>query len=241
MNLCRLDRFLERKLRQNGRQPLRQHRLSRAGRANHQNVVAARGGDFERAFRLRLPANVAEICSIDLWLRSIRRHRRQNARLGAKMSQKRGQMRSANDAQRSHRRRFVCVRGGNDQLADFRVASDRRGNRQRAADRRDGSVKRQFADENAPGDLILVQQLRRMQDAEGDGKVEAGAFLFHIGGREIDGDVARRKPEAAVVKRGADARVRLAYGGVGKTDERETGLRSLRSIDFDSDANRVNA
>ena len=157
------------------------------------------------------------------------------------MSQQRRQMRRADHAQRLHRRRFVRIGSGHDQLANVRIARQSRRDRKRSADRRDSSIERELADENASGNVIFVKELGCLQDSEGDGQIESGTFFFHIGGREIDGDVTRRQPEAAVMQRGADARVGLADGGIGKTDECEAGLRRLRGVDFDGDAHRVDA
>ena len=57
----RLERLLERQRRQDRRDSPRHHRLARAGRADHQHVVAARGGDLERAARQRLAVDVREV------------------------------------------------------------------------------------------------------------------------------------------------------------------------------------
>ena len=61
MNGRDLDRFLERQRRQDARQPSRQHRLAGAGRTDHQQVVAAGGGHFQRASRERLTVKVGQI------------------------------------------------------------------------------------------------------------------------------------------------------------------------------------
>ena len=92
MNLRRDDRLLERQARQNRRQPLRQHRLSRSRRPDHQDVVTAGSSDFESALRLRLTANVREVGAVGRRIGSIRRLRRHDARLGPQMSQQRRQI-----------------------------------------------------------------------------------------------------------------------------------------------------
>ena len=56
-----LDGLVEGQRRQDAGEPLGEHRLAGAGRADHQNVVAAGGGDFEGALRRGLAADVAEI------------------------------------------------------------------------------------------------------------------------------------------------------------------------------------
>ena len=61
VNLRRLQSFFERKRRQNGRHPFRQHGLAGTGGTNHQNVVTARAGHFEGALGGLLAANIFEI------------------------------------------------------------------------------------------------------------------------------------------------------------------------------------
>ena len=68
------EQFGRRQRRQNGRQPRRQHRFSRAGRSDHQEIVAAGGGDFEGALGAFLALDIGEverraIHFEDLWLR----------------------------------------------------------------------------------------------------------------------------------------------------------------------------
>ena len=61
VDLGRLQRFVEGERREDGGQALGQHRLARAGRADHENVVAAGGGDFERALGGLLAAHILEV------------------------------------------------------------------------------------------------------------------------------------------------------------------------------------
>jgi len=150
-------------------------------------------------------------------------------------------MRSADDAHRPHRGRLVGVGGRNHQLVHAGGAGKRRGDRERPSHRRQGSVERKLTDEHTAGDLFRAQKLRSVKNAQCDREIEARAFLLHIGGREVDRDVARRKPEAAVVKRGANTRIRFAHRRVGKSYQSEAGLRRLRCVDLDGDAYRVNS
>ena len=55
------QQFGRRQRRQDRRQPRRQHRLAGAGRADHQQVMAAGGGDFERALGALLALDVGEV------------------------------------------------------------------------------------------------------------------------------------------------------------------------------------
>src|SRR5271170_2588163 len=61
VNLRGLERLFKRERWKDGRHPLRQHRLPRSRRPNHQNVVSARASHFESALRRLLPANIFEV------------------------------------------------------------------------------------------------------------------------------------------------------------------------------------
>ena len=61
VNLRRLQRFFKRERRQDRGHALGQHRLAGAGRADHQDVVAAGAGDFEGALGGLLSADIFEV------------------------------------------------------------------------------------------------------------------------------------------------------------------------------------
>src|SRR5881296_62290 len=60
VDLGRLDRFIERR-RDNGRDAFCQHRFPRTWGADHQNIMSAGDGYFDRAFDVRLAFHVVEI------------------------------------------------------------------------------------------------------------------------------------------------------------------------------------
>ena len=66
MNLRRLQRLFKRKWRQDGRHAFRQHRLARARRPDHQNVVTAGASNFQSSLGCLLPANIFKIHDIML-------------------------------------------------------------------------------------------------------------------------------------------------------------------------------
>ena len=66
----------------------------------------------------------------------------------------------------------------------------------------------------AAGDLPA-----RGEDAERDRQVEAPRLLRQVGGREVDGDLARGKLEVRVLQRRAHAVARLAHLGLRQPDE----------------------
>ena len=69
VNLGHLQRFLQIHRRQNGRQALGQHGLARPGRADHEDVVAAGGGDFEGPLGQELALDLGKIGTVDVLLR----------------------------------------------------------------------------------------------------------------------------------------------------------------------------
>ncbi len=81
------------------------------------------------------------------------------------------------------------------------------------------------------------------ENTERDGEVETGAFLFDVGGREVDGDEGGRNQVAGVFDGGADAVAALAHGGVGESDGVEVVLigNDTALVDFDIDQVGINA
>jgi hypothetical protein len=61
INPRRLQRLHPRERREDRRNPLGQHRLARAGRADHQQIVRPRAGDCDRPLHQFLPPHVGEI------------------------------------------------------------------------------------------------------------------------------------------------------------------------------------
>ncbi len=85
------------------------------------------------------------------------------------------------------------------------------GDRQDAAHRAQRSVERQLADEQRARQRRRVDHARRAEHPDGDRDVVSGAVLAQVGGRQVDGDPARRQLEAAVLQRAADADAPLAH------------------------------
>jgi hypothetical protein len=61
VDLRRLQRLFERRLREDRRQPAGEHGLTGAWRADHEQVVRARRGDLQRALGMLLAAHLGEI------------------------------------------------------------------------------------------------------------------------------------------------------------------------------------
>jgi hypothetical protein len=80
------------------------------------------------------------------------------------------------------------------------------------------AVQAQFAHQQKAAQVVGVQRAIRAQDADGDGQIEARAFLLQVGRRQVDGDVRGRNQVAGVLDGRADAVAALAHGGVRQAD-----------------------
>ena len=132
-----------RERRQDGRQPRGQHRLARAGRPDHQEIVPARGGDFERALGALLALDVGEVerDAGDFADRGLRpdQHLRALEMIGE--LDERG--RRDDFHLRARPGGFRSAGGGTDQSFAAPIRADR--GRQHAGDRRDRAVEAEFA------------------------------------------------------------------------------------------------
>ncbi len=108
-----------------------------------------------------------------------------------------------------------------DQALPARIGADRR--RQHAGDRRDRAVESEFAQNGEAGNRVLRNGADRRHQAERDRQIVMAAFLGQIGGREIDGDAARRQREAGGDQRGAHALFGFRHRLVGQADDVEGG------------------
>ena len=188
-----------RERRQDRRQPLRQQRLARPGRADHQHVVAARRRDFHRALGVGLAAHVAEV---DVVVRRLDREelprippepcrsdRSSSRNAAASASQVTGYTASASSTDASEvlpaaRRHRPGPRGS--------PGAPSAG----AAHGMDGPVEGQLPHHEQSRQPIGLDRARRGQEPERDRQVEAHTFLPQIGRGEIDRDALEREREA---------------------------------------------
>src|SRR6266404_8479840 len=94
-----------------------------------------------------------------------------------------------------------------------------KGHGQDAFDGTDGSGEGEFTDHGEVVELVGLDLFAGGEHADGDGEVEAGAFLFDVGGGEIDGGAAHGELEAGIGEGGGDAVLGFAHGGVGQADD----------------------
>ena len=125
------------------------------------------------------------------------------------------------------------VAGRHDQPPN-RAAACPGGDRQHAPHRPQRPVERQLADEERAVEGVRIDDAGGAQHADGDRDVEGGPVLAQVGGRQVDGDPARRQLEPAVVQRAADPDPPLADAGVGEPDDVAAG-QADRHVDLDVD------
>ncbi len=157
---------------QNGRQALGQHGLARAGRPDHEHVVPARGGHFERALGGGLPAHVAEVqagrVSGSAAAGAPRCDRRELLRL-VEQRHHFGQVLHPEHAHAFHHRRLGRVLGRHHEVGDPR-SPRADGHRERAAHRADAAVERQLAREQVSSARRTIPIAPRMPRAIGRSK-----------------------------------------------------------------------
>jgi hypothetical protein len=129
---------------------------------------------------------------------------------------------------------FTGVQFGDDKAGDF-SGSSFDGDGERAADGANASVEREFTDEKAIRNLLLIQSAIGTEDAESHRKIEAGAFFADVGGGEVNGYVSERDIVAAILESGANAVAALANRGIGEADGVEVILAGLdtRNVHLD--------
>ena len=93
------------------------------------------------------------------------------------------------------------------------------GRRQHPGDPGQAAVEAQFSERRIGADFVHRQHVHGRQQADGDRKVEVGAFLQHIGGRQIDGDALVGQRQAHGVKGAAHPLAAFADRLVGQADD----------------------
>ena len=210
-----------RQRRQDRRQPRRQHRLAGAGRADHQQIVAAGGGDLERALGALLALDVGEVERRAL---AASRGCRASAAIstcvplkwlaswisddGAMISIS-GLAQAASGPQAAGQ-----IRPSPRALAPIAAGST-------PATARDRAVEAELAQHREARQRVVRHRADRRHQAERDRQVVMAAFLRQVGGREIDGDAARRQREPGGDQRGAHPLLGLGHRLVGQADDVE--------------------
>ena len=189
----RLDRLLGRQHRQNRWHALGQHGLAGAGRADHQQIVPAGGGDRDGPLGHLLAADVGEVFVVvrELLKQFVESRRR---RLDVELAGEEGdRLREAVDG--DHVDVFDDgglggVRGGNDDAAQLAMLSSvasptlrRRGHRhrERAFHRPRAAVERELADDRVLVEQLALELSAAGENADGDRQIERPGALRQFG------------------------------------------------------------
>ena len=181
-----------RERRQDRRQPRRQHRLAGAGRPDHQQIVAAGGGDFERALGALLALDVGEVERRRLRPRAILGCGRDSTCvpwkwLASWMSEAAATISISGLAQAASGPHAAGqIRPSPRALAPIAAGST-------PATARDRAVEAELAQHREARQRVVRDRADRRHQPERDRQVVVAAFLGQVGGREIDGDAARRQ------------------------------------------------
>ena len=235
----RLQRLVEGQRRQDPRQALRQHRLARAGRRRRTAGCARRPPRSPaRAAATSCPRTSAEIGRRPAEAAApdpgMAPHRRDRA-LASPRSRPTSSPRCRGAGPRSRpprrpRRRSRAARPAAASPAPRAQAAMGSTPRTGRSVPSSASSPTNSVSASASG----VDHARRAEHPDGDRDVEGGAVLAQVGGRQVDGDPARRQLEAAVLERAADPHPPLAHAGVGQPDDVAAGEPD-RHVDLDVD------
>ena len=112
------------------------------------------------------------------------------------------------------------------------------GDREHAADPAQPAVERELADRRRALERASRQLLRRGEQRERDGQIEAGALLAQLGRREVHGDSPLREVQLRGCDPRADALPRLLARPVGEADDREA-RKPVANVRLDVDPPRL--
>ena len=213
------EQLARRQRRQDRGQPLRQHRLAGARRAAHQQVVAAGGGDLERALGVLLALDVPEVGEAVVDRRDRRLRPRHHLRA----------LEVVRELDQRARRQDLDLARGPVRLRAARRRADqplpapvrRHRGRQHAGDRGDRAVERELAEHGEAGERVGRDRPDRRHDAERDRQVVMRAFLGQVGRGEVDGDALCRQREPGGDERRAHPLARFGDRLVGQPDDHE--------------------
>ncbi len=232
------EEFGRRQRRQDRRQPRRQHRFAGAGRADHEQIVAAGGRDFERALGAFLALDVGEIecrachsrifgCGRDSTCVPLKW-------LASWMSE---------DAA------MISISGLAQAASGPQAAGHIKPSPRALAPIAAGSTPATAAIEPSrpsspstvnPAKRVVRNGADRRHQPERDRQIVVAAFLGQIGRREIDGDAPRRQRQPGRDHRRAHPLARFRNRLVGQTDDGE-GRHPRRHLHLDVDGPDLDA
>ena len=244
VDLRRLQRLVERHFREDGREAAREHRLARAGRPDHDHVVAAGDGHLHRALGAFLSAHVGEVAGVGAALPAevgdVDAHG-VDVLPAAQIFDGLAQRADGDDVDAVDDGRLLGVVDRDEHARDAELAHGE-GDGEDAAAAADLAAQRELADQGDFGrGFAEVEPAGGDDGADGDGEVEGGSLLLDVGRGEVDGGAPGGRGEAGVRDGGPDAVLALADGGVGEADDHLVDLASAPRVHLDFNGHGVDA
>ncbi len=238
VNTGGLERLVQGHGRQDGREPAREHGLARAGRTNHEQVVAPSRRDLERAFGRGLASHVAEVCPV-----GVSSWRIQPGIPVPKLTGAAGEC--AHLRQGGRPARLDALHDGGLRGVGSRKhhpAATQRTRAERHRERAPHRAQVPFEAELAHDDVAIEPARRELpageENAECDREVERGAGLGPIRGREVARDPLEGEGVAGARERGRHALAALFHRALRQADRGEGG-EPVGEVHLDLDGIRV--
>ena len=232
VDLCGLQGLLAGHVGEDTGQAAGQHGFSRTGRAGHEQVVAARGGNLQRALDIFLALNLSEVGQDGLGMFRNPGGSGRNRIFSGEVAHQLRNIPHGVD-------RGAIGQGG---LCRVPLRDEQGGNSRPFGTQRHGehpgggtelAAEGQLAQKGAVG-VFDPKLLAGAEDANKNGQVVQRADFFQMSGGQIDGDPADRKGKTAVFDGGAHPILGFADRSVGQTHHREVG-QSAGQVTFGGD------
>jgi len=232
-----LEMLFERRRGHDRREAFGDHRFSRAGRPDHEQIVRAGDGDFDRAAQRLLALDFRKIRGAVARgrLRATPRHRgieRRELRFVAQKTHRAIERVDTVDGQLLDHRGFLGGQRRQQCTALAERACEPR-HRERAADRPRRTRQAQLACDHPVAEILGFELARRGENPERDWQIIERAFLADVARREIDRGARARRMESAVVERRKNAIAGFLHRGIGQSDEVPPRLASFAGVDLD--------
>ncbi len=232
--------FLRRKRAHDARHPGGQHRLARARRAGHQQMVFPGRRHLQCPLDMILADHLAHVTQSAEGRRVLDRARDRRTvdakRIRRSASRQLDELAHMTDAGHVHLRHqagLVLVAVRHDQ-SPYPPLLGMQHDRQQTMDRQHGAVEVHLPQNDRLLQAVVRNRPRRAQHASRDGEIVRGAPLGHRRGRHVDGDAGVRPFEPARLAGGFDPFPRFAERGIRQADDaeiRQTGRDERLNLD----------
>ena len=204
--------------------------------------MAARRGDFQRAFDVFLALDLGEIQVVVVYLVENFGNvhlRRRNLDFAFEKTRRLAEILHRDNLQAGNDGGFGGIFRRNEHPG-LAVRPRAEGDGQNAFGRAHRAGQREFTDDDEIVELIGFELFAGGQHAQRNRQIKSRSLLFHVGGREIDGRAAHREFEAGIAEGGGHTVARFLYRGVRQPDDDNQRVAPT-GVDFDLDGIRFDA